>query len=389
LHKEQNRWEFDNLAKITKIMRAFYALLLLFSFPVLAQEKTMTFEEYDPISTLVVPEHIVKKAKFPFIDIHNHQGNMPSQDLAYLVKQMDSLNMKVMINLSGKGSQRTNSRESGTEYLIQSAKAGKEKTQNRVLVFTNLNFNDIDNPNWSAETVKALEKEVKAGAMGLKIFKDLGLEVKDIKGNRLATNDPRLDPIWAKCGELNIPVLIHTGEPISFFDTHDKTNERWLELKQFPSRARPSTKYPSWKKVMDEQFDIIRKHPKTKFISAHLAWLGNNLGELGKLLDTYPNMYTEIGAVIHELGRQPKQARQFMIKYQDRVLFGKDIWNPSEYYTYFRLLETGDEYFPYYRKRHAFWKIYGLELPDDVLKKVYYKNALHLLPLVDKSPFPL
>jgi predicted TIM-barrel fold metal-dependent hydrolase len=100
-------------------------------------------------------------------------------------------------------------------------------------------------------------------------------------------------------------------------------------------------------------------------------------------------MYTEIGAVIHELGRQPKQARQFMIKYQDRVLFGKDIWNPSEYYTYFRLLETGDEYFPYYRKRHAFWKIYGLELPDDVLKKVYYKNALHLLPLVDKSPFPL
>ena len=369
-------------------MRLIFAILLLSSVTIYAQEKTMSFEEYDPISTLVVPEHQITKAKYPFIDIHNHQGNMPNQDLSYLLKQMDSLNMKFMVNLSGKGFQRNATRESGTEFLIQSANAGREKTNNRVVVFTNLNFNDIDNPNWSSETVKALEKEVKAGAMGLKIYKDLGLEVKDSNGNRLATNDPRLDPIWAKCGELNIPVLIHTGEPISFFDTHDKTNERWLELKQFPSRARPSTKYPSWKIVMEEQRDIIKKHPKTKFISAHLAWLGNNLSELGRLLDTYPNMYTEIGAVIHELGRQPKNARQFMIKYQDRVLFGKDIWTTSEYYTYFRLLETADEYFPYYRRRHAFWRIYGLDLPDEVLKKVYYKNALHLLPLIDKKQFP-
>ena len=364
------------------------SLCILLSLPSFAQEKTMAFEEYEPISTLVVPEHIVKKAKFPFIDIHNHQNNMPTQDLGYLVKQMDSLNMKVMINLSGKGSYRSGAREQGTDFLIQSVQAGKEKANGRVIVFTNLNFSDIDNPNWSAETVKALEKEVKAGAMGLKIFKDLGLEVKDSKGNRIRTNDPRLDPIWAKCGELNIPILIHTGEPISFFDVHDKTNERWLELKQFPSRARPSSKYPSWKIVMDEQFDIIKRHPNTKFISAHLAWLGNNLPELGRLMDLYPNMYTEIGAVIHELGRQPKNARAFLIKYQDRVLFGKDIWTTSEYYTYFRLLETGDEYFPYYRKRHAFWRIYGLELPDDVLKKVYYKNALHLLPKLDKTQFP-
>ncbi len=369
-------------------MKYQFIALLFFTIPSFCQVKTMDFEEYDPISTLVVPEHSIKKAKYPFIDIHNHQGSMPSQDLTYLVKQMDSLNMRIMINLSGKGFQRSASREFGTDFLIQSVNAGKEKADNRVVVFTNLNFNDIDNPNWSYETVKALEKEVKAGAMGLKIYKDLGLEVKDTKGNRLATNDPRLDPIWAKCGELNIPVLIHTGEPIAFFETHDKYNERWLELKQFPSRARPSIKYPSWKSIMNEQTDIIKKHPKTKFISAHLAWLGNNLGELGRLMDLYPNMYTEIGAVIHELGRQPKTARQFMIKYQDRVLFGKDIWTPSEYYTYFRLLETGDEYFPYYRKRHAFWRIYGLELPDEVLKKVYYKNALNLLPLVDKSQFP-
>lgn len=370
------------------MIKYLFPFSILLSLPSIAQEKTMAFEEYDPISTLVVPEHIVKKAKYPFIDIHNHQNNMPRQDLGYLVKQMDSLNMKVMINLSGKGSLRSGAREPGTDYLIQSVNAGKEKANGRVIVFTNLNFSDIDNPNWSDETVKALEKEVQAGAMGLKIFKDLGLEVKDSKGNRIRTNDPRLDPIWAKCGELNIPILIHTGEPISFFDVHDKTNERWLELKQFPGRARPSSKYPSWKIVMEEQFDIIKKHPKTKFISAHLAWLGNNLPELGRLMNLYPNMYTEIGAVIHELGRQPKNARAFMIKYQDRVLFGKDIWATSEYYTYFRLLETSDEYFPYYRKRHAFWRIYGLELPDEVLKKVYYKNALHLLPKLDPTQFP-
>jgi hypothetical protein len=382
-------YSIDSLNKPYKhVIKYIFSFCILLSLPSFAQEKTMAFEEYDPISTLVVPEHTVKKAKYPFIDIHNHQNNMPSQDLGYLVKQMDSLNMKFMINLSGKGSYRSGAREQGTDFLIQSVNAGKEKAGGRVIVFTNLNFSDIDNPNWSAETVKALEKEVKAGAMGLKIFKDLGLEVKDSKGNRIRTNDPRLDPIWAKCGELNIPILIHTGEPISFFDVHDKTNERWLELKQFPNRARPSSKYPSWKIVMDEQFDIIKRHPNTKFISAHLAWLGNNLPELGRLMNLYPNMYTEIGAVIHELGRQPKNARAFMIKYQDRVLFGKDIWTTSEYYTYFRLLETGDEYFPYYRKRHAFWRIYGLELPDEVLKKVYYKNALQLLPKLDKTQFP-
>ena len=199
------------------MIKYLFSFCILLSLPSFAQEKTMAFEEYDPISTLVVPEHTVKKAKYPFIDIHNHQNNMPSQNLGYLVKQMDSLNMKFMINLSGKGYYRSGAREQGTDFLIQSVNAGKEKADGRVIVFTNLNFSDIDNPNWSAETVKALEKEVKAGAMGLKIFKDLGLEVKDSKGNRIRTNDPRLDPIWAKCGELNIPILIHTGEPISFF----------------------------------------------------------------------------------------------------------------------------------------------------------------------------
>jgi predicted TIM-barrel fold metal-dependent hydrolase len=226
------------------------------------------------------------------------------------------------------------------------------------------------------------------GAVGLKIFKNLGMFLTDKSGKRVPTDDPRLDPIWKKAGELGIPVLIHTGEPSAFWLPLDKHNERWLELQQFPNRRRDDPKFASFEQTMGEQFNLFRKHPKTQFIAAHLAWLGNDLGRLGKLLDEMPNVSTEIGAVLAELGRQPRAARAFLVKYQDRVLMGKDIWNADEYATYFRVLETEDEYFDYYRKRHAFWKMYGLGLPDDVLKKIYYKNALRLMPSIDHTAFP-
>ncbi len=365
---------------IFKLKSFYLAAFLLFSQCSLAQNDKgkIDFETYNPPSSLVVPEHVKGRAKFPFIDVHNHQNNMPSQNLGNLLSEMDKLNMKVMVNLSGRSG----------EYLASAVKNVRQTNAKRLIVFANISFTGIGEASWTETAVKQLEDDVKAGAQGLKIFKSLGLSVKDTKGKQVAVDDPRIEAIWEKCGQLGIPVLIHTADPKQFWDEPNAQNERWLELKQFPSRARPSTKYPSWKIVMDEQFDIIKRHPNTKFISAHLAWLGNNLPELGRLMNLYPNMYTEIGAVIHELGRQPKNARAFMIKYQDRVLFGKDIWTTSEYYTYFRLLETGDEYFPYYRKRHAFWRIYGLELPDEVLKKVYYKNALQLLPKLDKTQFP-
>ena len=139
---------------------------------------------------------------------------------------------------------------------------------------------------------------------------------------------------------------------------------------------------------MGEQHDLFRRHPDTKFINAHLGWLGNDLGKLGELMDEMPNLYTEIGAVLAELGRQPRFARKWLEQYQDRVMFGKDSWNPEEYHVYFRTLETDDDYFPYYRRRHAFWRIYGLDLSDEVLKKIYYKNALAVIPGIDASLFP-
>lgn len=357
----------------------------LLSVQLFAQEKPldmkMDFEQYDPPSTLKVGEHRLKRAKFPFIDIHNHQGNMNTSDFKDLIAKMDALNMGVMINLSGRGF-----RSSG-DHLEKSIENINNRYPNRFVLFTNVDFNDIDNPEWGARTVKQLEADIKRGAKGLKIYKSLGIHNKDSKGNRISINDPRIDPIWAKCGELGVPVLIHSADPKPFWDAIDNQNERWLELKLHPGRRYDET-FASWETIIAEQHDVFRKHPKTTFINAHLGWYGNDLGKLGELMDKFPNMLTEIGAVIAELGRQPRAAKAFLTKYQDRVLFGKDSWVPDEYETYFRVLETEDEYFPYHKRYHAFWRMYGIGLPDEILKKIYYKNALRILPNMDKNQFP-
>lgn len=337
----------------------------------------MDVEEYSPVSTLKVPEHKPTKAKFPFIDVHNHQFTMPIQNLDKLVAEMDELNMKVMVNLSGfRG-----------RYLEWTLDNVNEKYSNRFIVFLNIDFEELDDEGWPENTLKLMDDAKALGINGLKVYKNLGLTEKDNEGNRIAVDDPRLDPIWAKCGELGIPVLIHTGEPNAFWSPKDKYNERWLELKQYPSRYKDPTKNPSFDEVMNEQHNVFRKHPNTKFINAHLGWYGNDLEKLGTLMDELPNMYAEIGAVIAELGRQPRTAREWLIKYQDRVMMGKDTYKKEEYYTYFRVLETNDEYFDYYRKRHAHWKMYGLNLPDSVLEKLYYKNAMKVIPGIDSTLF--
>jgi predicted TIM-barrel fold metal-dependent hydrolase len=364
---------------------------VLFSSTVVAQEKTRTvidFEKYNPPSSLVVPEHKPMRAKFPFIDVHNHQGNMPTQDLNYLLKQMDSLNMRIMNNLSGRGFRRVNNQFdiNDHQYLV-SAIANINKTDpKRLLVFTNISFAEWDSPDWVQKTVNGLEEDVKAGAKGLKIYKNLGFSFKDKNGNFLKIDDPKLDAVWAKCGELKIPVLIHTADPKQFWQEPGYENERWLEL-IITNRVRSATD-PTWEELIAQQHNIFKKHPKTTFIAAHFGWFANDLGQLGKILDAYPNVNVEFGAIIAELGRQPRAAKAFFTKYQDRILFGKDSWVPAEYQTYFRVLETEDEYFPYHKKYHAYWKMYGMGLSDDILKKIYYKNALRIIPGLDASQFP-
>ena len=338
----------------------------------------MGFEEYNPVSTLVVPGGEVLRAKFPFVDIHSHQFRMASQDLSELVQPMDAMNMAVMVNLSG---------GSGANLKKMIANV-QEHYPNRFAVFANVDFDRVGEPDWAENAVKQLEMDVANGAQGLKIYKSLGLRNRDLRGERIAVDDARLDPIWEKCGELKIPVLIHSADPKSFWDPMDARNERWLELKTRPDRKRSATDPAPWEQIIAEQHRMFARHPNTYFINAHMGWFANDLGKLSELLDALPNMYVGIGAIIAELGRQPRNARAFFMAYQDRILFGKDSWQPNEYPTYFRVLETDDEYFPYYKKYHAFWAMYGLDLPDEVLKKVYYKNAIKLLPSIDTSLFP-
>ena len=358
--------------------QCFYMFIALTftSFHILfAQE--MQFEEYNPKSTLVVPGHIVKKAKFPFIDVHSHQRDMSKEALQSLVKDMDAMNEGVMVNLSGGSGER----------LLGMLQSIKTNYPNRFAVFANVDFSGVGSENWSEKAAKQLETDIKNGAKGLKIFKSLGLRYNDINGKRLAIDDPRLDPIWAKCAEMGVPVLIHAADPKSFWDPMDADNERWLELKTHPRRKRSNTDPAPWEQIIKEQHNVFKKHPNTNFINAHMGWHANDLTTLAKLLDAMPNMYVGISAVIAELGRQPQNAHAFFLAYQDRILFGKDSWKPEEFPTYFRVLETNDEYFPYYKKYHAFWAMYGLNLPDEVLKKVYYKNALKLIPGLDTELF--
>lgn len=363
---------------VSTMKKTFFCFLLLPAALLVKGQAKMDFEKYDPPSTLVVSEHKLTRAKYPFIDVHNHQFGMANQNLANLVKDMDELNMVVMVNLSG---------QSG-DLLKQSVTNVKNTAPKRFIVFANINFDGIGETGWTEKAVKQLEEDVKNGANGLKIYKTLGLSVKDNNGKRVTVDDVRLDAIWRKCGELKIPVLIHTADPKSFWDPLDEHNERWLELTTHPGRKRSNSDPAPFETLIKEQHNVFKKHTNTTFIAAHFGWFANDLARLSKLMDEMPNVVVEFGAVIAELGRQPKAAKAFFEKYQDRILFGKDSWVPEEYATYFRVLETEDEYFPYHKKYHAFWKMYGMGLPDEILKKVYYKNALRIVPGIDKTLFP-
>jgi predicted TIM-barrel fold metal-dependent hydrolase len=318
------------------------------------------------------------RAKFPVVDVHSHQSvNAGSVDK--LIQEMEALNLRVLVNLSG---------GSGDRLGQNLAFIRKSPHKDRFRLFANVSFDGVGTPGWSQQAVTELEAGIKEGAIGLKIFKGLGLRDRKADGSRLTIDDPELDPIWQVCARLNVPVLIHTADPAQFFDAIDLTNERWLELALFPNRQYPSDRFPSFETLMGERDRMFARNPKTRFIAAHFGWHGNDLGRAAGMLDRMPNVYFEVGAVLYEFGRQPRAAREFFTKYQDRVLFGKDAYQPSEYPYYFRVFETTDEYFDYYRQYHAFWKLYGMGLSDEVLKKLYYGNALKVVPGLPQTGWP-
>ena len=346
-------------------MRA--SLLIAFA-PLLLDAQTLSIEEYSPKSTLVLPSHEVARARYPFIDVDTHP-RAALRALDQVVKDMDNLNMRTMVVLDGPTGERL-------KRLLE----GLKRKPGRFVVFAGIDFMGIDDPDWGRKVAEQFESDVRAGALGLTVGKVLGLDVKDAKGQRVHVDDERLSALWETAARLKVPVFIESGDAKPFFDPMDKYNERWHQLHDVPGLNRLPDKNPTFETVMAEQRRVFEKHPRTTFIAGHLAWYGHDLSYLGKMLDRLPNVYTDIGAAVSELGRQPRSAYQFLIRYQDRVLFGKGSWDVSEYPAYFRVLETPDEYFEYSRRRYANWAMYGLDLPDEVLKKIYYKNAQRLIP---------
>ena len=337
--------------------------------------------DYRPRNTLVVPQHLVPKAKFPVVDYHGHPGQLinSAEGLKTLMDSLDKLNVKVMMSantLSGDALVRTQATIAASPY------------KDRVRILTGINFNGVG-PGWAEKAIAQLEADVKAGAVGVgEIMKGFGINTRKPDGTRLHIDDPALDPIWDACARLNLPVFIHTADPSEFWQPLDFHNERWLELALNADRRYQSEQFPRFEELMTERDHLFKSYPKTKFIMAHLGWHANDLGRLSKMMDEMPNLYSEVGAVLYDLGRQPRAAHDFLVKYQDRILFGKDAYQPEEYPYYWRVFETKDEYFDYYRDYHAFWKMYGLDLPDVVLQKLYYKNALKLTPGIPQAGFP-
>jgi len=336
--------------------------------------------DYKPRTTLVTPQHPVPKAKYPVIDIHSHQPvPIGAAQFETVVGAMDRLNLRILVNASG---------ATGDRLVQGIAAITASPHANRMVMFSNMNFNDVG-PGYGARMARQLEADVKAGAVGLgELMKGFGLRAKRADGSRLKVDDPELDPVWETAARLKIPVLIHTGEPQEFFQPIDNANERWLELALFRDRRLPEGQFPRFDALMAERDNLFRRHPKTTFVAAHFGWHANDLGRLGKMLDAMPNVHVETGAILAELGRQPRAAHDFFVKYQDRIVFGKDSYQPDEYPYFWRTFESTDEYFDYYRDYHAFWKLYGMGLPDAVLRKLYYQNALRLIPGLPREGFP-
>jgi len=335
--------------------------------------------DYRPRSTLVVEEHPVPKARFPVIDSHSHTGPK-AETIERLIQEMDALNLRVLVNLSG------GSDPAAVKEKVDFIRASPHP--DRFRVFANVEWDGAGGPGWAEKAVADLEQAVKNGAIGLKIAKNLGLRAKKADGSLLKVDDPALEPIWDLCARLDVPVLIHTAEPPEFFSPLDLENERWLELALFADRRNYMPGRPTFEELMGARDRMFAANPKTRYIAAHFGYHGHDLARAGRLLEALPNVVLEVSAVLYDFGRQPRAAREFFTRYQDRVLFGKDSYQPTEFPYYWRVFETADEYFDYYRNYHAFWKLYGMDLPDEVLKKVYYKNALRVTPGLPQTGWP-
>jgi predicted TIM-barrel fold metal-dependent hydrolase len=337
--------------------------------------------QFEPRPCLAVPQTEVSRPRFPAIDAHNHLGDefgggWVRRPVSELLDVLDQVDVQLLVDLDGGW---------GEEILERHLDHFKTAAPERFM-----HFGGADWSRWPEQgdrfgewAAARLRDQSRRGAQGLKVWKNLGLHVKDQHGALVSVDDPRLDPLWAAAGELRLPVLIHVADPVAFFQPLNRYNERWEELHAHPEWHFPSPPFPPFSSIIEALSRVVLRHPGTTFIGAHVGCYAENLGWVGDLLERAPNFFVDIGARIGELGRQPYSARNFFLKHPDRILFGTDIpASPESYRKYFRFLETRDEYFNYSLGPHpdqGRWYIYGLGLPEEVLQKVYVENARRVL----------
>ena len=351
----------------------------------------LALKDFQPKSMLRVPEHKVARAKFPVIDIHTHlsrsDGTRFLATPQELLQVMDRKNVRMMVNLTG-----------GTGAgLVNSIKQFETAAPGRFLTFTEPSWSRLLEPGYPRAQADEVEKAKQAGARGLKVLKTLGLFLRERgkEGPLVKVDDPRFDPMWDACGRLGLPVAIHVSDPQAFFLPTDRYNERYEELSNHPDWSFHGRDYPSNVEILEARNRVFARHPKTQFIVLHVGNNAEDLGYVSESLDRFKNTVVEIGARVGELGRQPRTARRFFDRYQDRILFGTDavprgvqtpqqVFGDELYEIYYRFLETEDEYFDYAPAPvppQGRWRIYGLGLPDAILKQVYHDNAARVLGL--------
>ena len=355
----------------------------------------LLLSDYVPKSMLQVKETHVARSRFPVIDIHTHisgaveskNGVELSPERQYfsspdeLLRVMERKNIRSMVNLTG----------GFAEGLAETVKRYDRAHPDRFYTFTEPSYPLFLKPDYPKLQAQAIEQAHRDGARGLKILKTLGLYLRSniASGTLVRIDDPRFDPMWDICGQLNMPVAIHVSDPIAFFTPTDRFNERYEELSNHPDWSFHGSEFPSNAELLEARNRVFARHPKTRFIVLHVGNFAENLGYVSENLDRFSNVTVDIAARIGELGRQPRTARAFFDRHQDRILFGTDatphgdeypqqVFNDKLYEIYYRFLETDDEYFDYAPADvppQGRWRIYGINLPESILRKVYYENA--------------
>ena len=364
-----------------------------------AKPAPLDLSQYEPKSMLQVHESLIERAKFPVIDFHTHislstkseKGVELSPDRQYLgtpqelLAVMDRKNIKTMVNLTG-----------GYEKGLAEAVAKYDRAYpGRFYTFAEPSYSHFKEPDYPKVQAQAIEQAHRDGARGLKILKTLGLYLREniTSGRLVKIDDPRFDPMWDACGQLNMPVAIHISDPAAFFTPTDRFNERYEELNNHPDWSFYGGDFPSNAELIAARNRMMARHPKTQFVTLHFGNFSENLQNVAENLDRFPNMHVDMAARIGELGRQPFTAKKFFDKFQDRILFATDatphgdefpqqVFNDQLYEIYYRFLETDDEYFDYAPAKippQGRWRIYGINLPGSILRKVYQENAARLL----------